>query len=122
MDTKTLGKRGETLATILLMLKGYRIIRRNYRIKSSEIDIIAKKGDTYVFAEVKTRSSDRFSKAVEAVDAFKQRRIIMGAMYFIAGHCEDENARFDIIEVYRNEKSLFCRYRINHIKNAFDAD
>lgn len=121
MNKKALGNKGETLATLFLMIKGYRIIKRNYRTKTSEIDIIAKKGDTYVFAEVKTRSSDRFSKAVEAVDAFKQRRIIMGAMYFMAGHCEDENARFDIIEVYRNEKSIFHRYRINHIISAFDA-
>lgn len=121
MDTKTLGKRGETLACIFLILKGYRIIKRNYRTKTSEIDIIAKKGSTYIFAEVKTRSSHTFTKAVEAVDTFKQQRIIKGAMSFLSDSTEDVTLRFDIIEVYRNKDSLLRRYRINHIQNAFDA-
>lgn len=121
MDNKTLGKRGESLAALLLILKGYKIVKRNYRTKTSEIDIIARKGDTYVFAEVKTRSSDFYSKAVEAVDRFKQQKIICGATAFISNCNEDASARFDIIEVYRNKASLFRRYRINHIVNAFDA-
>lgn len=121
MDNKTLGKRGENLASLLLILKGYRIIKRNYRTKTSEIDIIARKGDTYVFAEVKTRSSDQYAKALEAVDPFKQRKIIRGATTFISSIGEDVCSRFDIIEVYRNKDSLIRRYRINHIINAFDA-
>lgn len=121
MDNKTLGKRGESLAALLLVLKGYKIIKRNYRTRSSEIDIIARKGDTCVFAEVKTRSSDQYAKAVEAVDRFKQQKIIRGATTFISNCDEDVCARFDIIEVYRNKNSLFRRYRINHIVNAFDA-
>lgn len=121
MDKKTLGKKGETLSAIFLMLKGYKIIKRNYRTRNFEIDIIAKKGDTYIFAEVKTRSSDTFSKAVEAVDVFKQKKIITGAMYFMSGCPDDATIRFDIIEVYRNKKSMLFPYRINHIINAFDA-
>lgn len=121
MNTKILGKKGESLATLFLILKGYKIIKRNYRTKYSEIDIIAKKGDTLVFAEVKTRSSDTYQRAMEAVDKFKQKKIINGAMNFIAKYDEDVCVRFDIIEVYRNKKSFFKRYRINHIPNAYDA-
>lgn len=121
MNKKTLGNKGETLATLFLMIKGYRIIKRNYRTKTSEIDIIAKKGDTLAFVEVKTRSSESFSKAAEAVDTFKQRKIIKGAMSFISDCTDDVSLRFDIMEVYINKKSIFHRYRINHIISAFDA-
>ncbi len=121
MDKKTFGNKGEVLASLFLILKGYKIIKRNYRTRTSEIDIIAKKGDTYVFAEVKSRSSDAFSKAVEAVDIFKKHKIIKGATSFMSHFDEDVCIRFDIIEVYRNKDSFFRRYRINHIINAFDA-
>lgn len=121
MDKKTFGNKGEVLASLFLILKGYRIIKRNYRTRTSEIDIIAKKGDTYVFAEVKSRSSDAFSKAVEAVDIFKRQKIIKCSTSFMSHFDEEVCIRFDIIEVYRNKKSFFHRYRINHIINAFDA-
>ncbi len=54
-DRKSIGKLGEKLAGRFLKGKGYVILVYNYRKKWGEIDIIAKKQDTYYFIEVKTR-------------------------------------------------------------------
>lgn len=55
MDKQNTGKTGEDLACEYLVQKGYKILKRNYREKWDEIDIIAKdKRQTIVFVEVKT--------------------------------------------------------------------
>lgn len=53
-----LGKCGEDLAVSFLEEKGYKIITRNWRCGSNELDIVALDGSTLVFVEVKTRHSD----------------------------------------------------------------
>ncbi len=54
-DKSTTGRLGEDIACDYLKSKGYSIIRRNYRAKIGEIDIVAKSPDrTLVFVEVKT--------------------------------------------------------------------
>lgn len=52
------GYLGETIATILLWCKGYRILKHRYKWKGGEIDIIAKRGNKISFVEVKTRKSE----------------------------------------------------------------
>ncbi|TIO58114.1 MAG: YraN family protein, partial [Mesorhizobium sp.] len=47
------GHRGEWLAALALMLKGYRILARRHRTKLGEIDLIARRGDLVLFVEVK---------------------------------------------------------------------
>jgi putative endonuclease len=49
------GHRGEWLAALALMLKGYRILARRHRTKLGEIDLIARRGDLVLFVEVKAR-------------------------------------------------------------------
>lgn len=97
-----MGARGERLARIYLRLHGYRILQRNYRVAHKEIDIIAKKGRTIAFVEVKT-----------ALTA-KRSNLVYAAKYF-AATCGQNNVyyRFDIIEVILSE------HKVNHIENAF---
>ena len=45
MNNKEKGNAGELIATLYLMLKGYKILERNFLVSGGEIDIIAKKGD-----------------------------------------------------------------------------
>ena len=52
------GYLGEFLAIILLILKGYRILKHRYKLRGGEIDIIAKRGNKIAFVEVKTRKSE----------------------------------------------------------------
>ena len=49
------GNRGEWLAALMLMAKGFRIVARRYRTKLGEIDLIARRGDLVLIVEVKAR-------------------------------------------------------------------
>ena len=59
------GHRGEWLAALALMLKGYRILARRHRTKLGEIDLIARRGDLVLFVEVKARRT--LMEAMEAI-------------------------------------------------------
>ena len=109
------GRAGEMIALKYLIDNKANILETNYRINSGEIDIIAKDKNEYVFVEVKTRTSDKFGKPVEAVDNTKQKHIYNTAEYYL--YCKKlENAyiRFDIIEVYKRQDKFY----VHHIKNA----
>lgn len=113
-----LGKRGEEAAVSYLKSKGYRILSRNYRQKSGEIDIVCKDGDGYVFIEVKTRHGSKFGDPVEAVTMRKQQQIHRTAIDYLArNNLLDAPARFDVIGIIMAED----RIEISHIVNAFDA-
>lgn len=95
---KILGDKGERIACKELKKKGYKILEKNYRIKLGEIDIIAQDGDTLVFVEVKTRSSDEYGTPAEAVDKHKQKRIRQVAASFLLKHkYKDTECRFDVV-------------------------
>ena len=114
-NNKLLGRYGEILAALLLKLKGYRIQDRNYRNSFGELDIVAQKGRVLVFVEVKTRSSQRYGQAAEAVGIQKQERIRRLATAYLRHHGKDlyqTELRFDVVEVY----PLF---HVRHIKNCF---
>lgn len=75
--------RGAELAAILcLRLKGYRILARRYLVKGGEIDVIAQRGTTIVFVEVKWRAT--LGDALIAIAPQKQRRISRAARVFVA--------------------------------------
>ena len=70
-----LGRDGEETAAAWYEDHGYEVLERNWRRREGEVDLIARKGRTVVFCEVKTRSSDAFGTGAEAVLPAKQRRI-----------------------------------------------
>ena len=80
LRNKILGRKGEDAACRYLKKHGYKILKRNYVTPFGEADIVARKGDTYCFVEVKTRESDAFGLPTEAVNREKQRRyrILLG--------------------------------------------
>jgi putative endonuclease len=51
------------------------VVARNWRCSDGEIDLILERGRSYVFCEVKTRSSDAFGVPAGAVTPTKQARI-----------------------------------------------
>lgn len=91
------GQWAERLAVLVLTIKGYRILARQFRTDGGEIDIVAKRGTTLVFAEVKARAT--VAQALEAVTIQQRRRIERAAAAFIAGRGGAEHARFDVIAV-----------------------
>lgn len=109
-DNKKTGNLGEKQAADYLVKKGYEIISTNYRIRNAEIDIIAKKDGVVAFVEVKYRKTNAMGTPAEAVNALKQRKIIMAAESFAAEYGENDY-RFDVCEVTPDG--------VNHIENAF---
>ena len=75
MDNRLVGQIGENAAADILMAKGYTILKRNYRCRHGEIDIIAEKYGEMSFVEVKTRQSLKFGRPCEAVSEEKKKHI-----------------------------------------------
>jgi len=98
---KVLGARGEDLAVRYLKKKGYKVIERNYRCQWGEIDLVAREGDTLVFVEIKSRSSSGFGLPQDAVNRFKQNKLIEVARAYVAERrlTEDITMRFDVVAV-----------------------
>ena len=83
MSTKDKGNFGEDCAAKFLEDNGYKIVARNFRIRSAEIDIIAQLDKLIIFVEVKARSSIRHGLPSEAVNLRKQKKIIEAAGVFL---------------------------------------
>ena len=124
---RRIGNFGERKAVLYLRLHGYRILERNFVSSDHEIDIIAKKGDTVAFIEVKTRNADKENpiepRPASAVTPEKQRGIISAANAFPRYRYGRVKMRFDIIEVLYEIKNKREKVRqINHIPGAFDKN
>jgi putative endonuclease len=113
-----LGRQGERLAADFLRGRGHIIVQQNYRKKYGEIDIITRDGDTLVFVEVKTRSSERYGGAAAAVTARKQRQITKAALEYMAGQPSQIAARFDVVCVTIDAVG---QLQCSLIENAFEA-
>ncbi len=91
------GYLAEWLAVMFLVMKGYWILARRYRCKAGEIDIIAKRGKTIIFVEVKARKNSQF--LMEALGNYQSLRIQNAADYFISKHPSYQfyHQRFDLM-------------------------
>jgi putative endonuclease len=101
-DAEKRGRRGELLATLMLLAKAYRILGRRVRTPLGEIDLIARSPQGVIcFIEVKAR--DIFADAVEAVSPRQQARIARAAEHFLAlrPRLRAKAMRFDTITVTR---------------------
>lgn len=117
-DTTSVGFKAEQAAARYLESQGYEILENNYRVSGSEVDLIALKGDTICFIEVKARGTDDFGMPEEFVDRFKRRRIIRAAKIYTANEkYYDCFVRFDIISILLKTDDI----EINHIEHAFEG-
>jgi putative endonuclease len=109
------GLGAETRAAWLLRLKGYRILARRFKTPAGEIDLVALKGGTLVFVEVKGRGD--LLAAHEAITPSQRRRIAAAARAWLArnpGHMT-LTQRFDAVFVAPR------RWPVHHA-NAFEMD
>ena len=60
---KALGAFGEDKAAAWYERNGYRVVARNWRCRDGELDIVARRGSTVVFCEVKTPRLGRLRRA-----------------------------------------------------------
>ena len=71
------GRGAETLACWYLRLKGWQILARRARVPGGEVDIIARRGRTLAFVEVKARADE--ATAGFALDEWRLRRVAVAA-------------------------------------------
>ena len=107
------GRKGEDLAVKYLEEKGIKIICRNYRYRSGEIDIVAHENETLIFIEVKTWSKLGIEALEYGINSKKQQRIIKTAKYFLLDNRKYRYmaVRFDVIFV--------TPQGITHLASAF---
>ena len=98
-QAETRGRRAETYAALWLRLKGYRIIATRVRTPVGEIDLIASRGQTLAFIEVKRRKT--LNSAQQAVTRSNWQRISAAASFWAAKRpdLQDYNWRFDLVAI-----------------------
>ena len=112
-----LGQIGEEAACRYLMHRGYRLLSRNWRFHHLEIDIVAEWYGELVFVEVKTRSSEDFMEAKDAVDFEKKENLIQAAKAYMNYYKLDQPFRFDIITLV----GAAPHFELKQIRNAFTS-
>jgi putative endonuclease len=105
------GRRAETLAAMLMRLKGFSIIAARHRTPLGELDLVAKRGKLIAFVEVKARASR--DAAVEAVTYGARQRIRGAAGLFLSRRPDlaDCAIRYDIVAV--------SGWRLEHLPDAW---
>ena len=85
------------MAALFLACKGHKIVKRSYRLRGGEIDIVAERGKTLAMVEVKYRP--RIADAAWSITAAQRRRIELCARGFIAAHPQfaGHHIRFDAV-------------------------
>ena len=112
-----LGKEGERIAERYLLKKGYKLVERNYRCPSGELDLIVLDRRVVVFVEVKTRTGHAFGTPFEAVEFRKQQKMTQAAQYFLAQKgLQQRDARFDVVGISWPGRQPV----VEHIENAFE--
>ena len=113
IKTSSKGRAGENAAALYFEEKGVQVLERNFRSRSGEVDIIARDGETIIFAEVKTWSAYGIEALEQSLDTKKQHKIIETSKYFLSLHREYKYMaiRFDVIFISPGG--------ITHIASAF---
>jgi len=95
-----LGRWGEEHARRWLEGQGWQIVDVNWRCPGGEVDLVAARGGSLVFFEVKTRTSTRFGHPVEAISAAKLARMrrVAGA-WLAANPTHRGRIRLDLIAI-----------------------
>lgn len=113
MNKRAIGSAMEEKAADFLKKEGYHILKRNYRCKVGEIDLIVTDGRYLIFVEVKFRKNTALGTPQEAVTCYKQRKISKTAAWYLTENGLDvyTPCRFDIVAIEGEH--------ISHMKDAF---
>lgn len=116
ISARLLGRLGELRAACFYLLRGYRIVGRNVRLRRGEIDLVVRRGRTVILVEVKTRQSLTAGAGHDAVDQDKRRRLIaLGDQYLAHRRHRDLQLRYDILSLFWNG----WRFAVEHYPDAF---
>lgn len=111
------GKLGELAAKKHLQKQGMKFLTANFRSKRGEIDLIFRDDDCLVFTEVKTRSSEDWTRPAAAVDARKRKLLSQCAFdYLRLLKNPPIKIRFDVVEVLLEGGAVA---EVRHLPNTF---
>jgi putative endonuclease len=111
------GELGERAARRLLRRQGLKFLTANFRTERGEIDLIFRDGDCLVFIEVKTRSSEEWSRPAAAVDRERRQRLTRAGLDYLRRLRNPAvKVRFDIVEVLLESGEV---REIRHLPNSF---
>jgi putative endonuclease len=116
-SSQSAGQRAEDSALAYLQRQGLRLVQRNYRCKSGEIDLIMDDGLGLIFVEVRYRRSDRFGGALESIDGRKRARLVAAASHYLAVKRIDRRSRFDVVAL----SPRYGQLTVQWLKDAFQA-
>jgi putative endonuclease len=95
---KGLGAFGESWAVGYLTRQGFRIVERNVRFRTGELDIVALDGSELVFVEVKTRSSSRFGSPEASITPSRYERLARTIEAYVADRgLQEQQIRIDVM-------------------------
>lgn len=112
-SSRETGRCFEEQAASYLEKQGYKILERNFRCHSGEVDLIGRDGEYLCFIEVKYREGFGYGHPLMAVGYEKQRRICKTALFYLTvkGLSDTTACRFDVVGITPQEVCL--------IKDAF---
>ena len=111
------GELGERAAKKFLQGQGLKFLAANFRSARGEIDLIFRDSDCLCFIEVKTRSSEEWSRPAAAVDARKKKLLSQTALDYLRRLKNPEaKFRFDIVEVLLRDGEV---REVRHLPNSF---
>lgn len=117
-EKQRIGAIGEDIASMFLVKRGFRVIRRNYRKKYGEIDIICEKDEMLHFVEVKTVSCENVSRethdsyrAEENIHEAKLKRIGRTVEAYLLEYDRGEDWMFHAIIVLLDAKAKVAKVR-----------
>jgi putative endonuclease len=98
LEAERRGRRGEAIAAWFLRLQGWRIVAERVKTRRGEVDLIARRGKTVAFVEVKART--RAVDLATAIDAYRLRRVAAAAEILLPKYGRGtENMQIDVILV-----------------------
>ncbi|MBI3740548.1 MAG: YraN family protein [Chloroflexi bacterium] len=118
---KNLGESGERVAALLLEQRGYKIIARNFRTRTGEMDIIAQDADGLAFVEVRARRNSYGSPEESVTMPRKRARLFAVAEEFLSAHPQYENFawRIDLVAIELDRAGRVVRTDV--VKNAVEG-
>jgi putative endonuclease len=119
---QSLGRQGEQIAAAYLERLGYELVRRNWRTRAGELDLIVRDGDWLVFVEVRTRRAARDGKPPamgspeESVTPRKQLRLVAMSETYLFETSWPGPWRIDVIALELWSDGSIAR--LNHLRDA----
>lgn len=108
---------GERIAMGYLVSCGWNIEAHRFKLGRHEVDVIARRGHTVAFVEVKTRRSVVRGSPVESVDRRKQSIIArVASVWCLRFGKRDDDYRFDLVAVHEH---VAGQYSLEHIEDAW---